>query len=105
MNLVPVNKLKKDDPLNMYSNPKIAQQIAFKILGPNAILYKSDKPDKKYKYFNPILNKYQYFGQMLFEDFTKHLDEDRRNRFLNRNKKWANADPYSPAFMAYYIIW
>jgi hypothetical protein len=105
MNLIPVNKLKKDDSLFEWSNPKIAQKKAFEILGKDAILYKSDKPDKKYKYYNPLLQKYQYFGQMNFQDFTKHLDEDRRNRFLNRNKKWANAEPYSPAFMAYYIIW
>ncbi len=105
MKLIPVNKLKKDDLLYQYSNPKIAQQKAFEILGPNVILYKSDNAQKKYKYFNPLLKKYQYFGQMKYEDFTKHQDEERKNRFLNRNKRWAEADIYSPAFMSYYILW
>ena len=46
-----------------------------------------------------------HFGQMGFEDGTKHRDPKRIKAFKNRNYKWASADLYTPAFLAYYLLW
>jgi hypothetical protein len=50
-------------------------------------------------------NKWIHFGQMFYEDFTKHNDQKRRENFLKRNYKWKNAPKYSPAYLAYHLLW
>ncbi len=37
-----------------------------------------------------------------YEDYTKHLDETRGQRFRNRNHRWKVAPKYSPAYLSYY---
>lgn len=46
-----------------------------------------------------------HFGLYPYEDFTKTKDKQKRDAFRSRNHKWANADKYSPAYMAYYLLW
>jgi hypothetical protein len=46
-----------------------------------------------------------HFGQMGYEDATKHYDLDRINRFKKRNWKWQNAPKYSPAYLSWYLLW
>jgi hypothetical protein len=59
--------------INTFSNPKIVFEKAKKFLGRNTITKLSDKESKKYMVFNPEANKWIYFfGQMGYEDFTKH---------------------------------
>ena len=58
--------------------------------------YKSDRPDKKY-YIITKSEKKIYFGAAGYSDFTKHKDEERRQRYINRHKKkgWlAHVDEY-----------
>jgi hypothetical protein len=50
-------------------------------------------------------NKWVHFGQIPFNDYTKHGDDDRRKRFRVRNSKWANAKKYSPAWLSYHLLW
>lgn len=88
-----------------YSNPDKAYKMAKKYFGENVIMDYSTKKDKKYMILNPDNCKWVHFGQMGFEDYTEHNDKERRKDFLNRNYKWANADKYTPAFMAYHILW
>ncbi len=90
--------------LIQYSNPVIAQHQAFKYLGREAVLHISTKPTKKYMIRSPE-GKWIHFGQMGAEDFTYHQDEARRQAFRTRNRKWAKADKWTPAYMAYYILW
>lgn len=90
--------------LTKYSNPVIAQHQAWKYLDRNAILHVSNKPTKKYMIEGPD-GKWIHFGQMGSEDYTYHQDEVRRQRFRTRNHKWAKADKWTPAYMAYYILW
>lgn len=103
--LTPANKIEKDDELYLYSNPKTAQKMAYKYLGKTAKLYKSTNPKKKYMILNPNNNKWVHFGQFGFEDATKHKDIIRIIKFKNRNKKWADAEPYTAAYLSYYLIW
>lgn len=68
-------------------------------------IYLSTRKDKKYVVLNPNNNKFVHFGQFGYQDFTKHNDLIRRDKFLKRNWKWADAEPYSPASLSYYLLW
>lgn len=96
-----------DDDIWTYSNPIIAQQTAFKIYGPSAILYRSKAKNKKYSIKHPNGNLVN-FGQMGYEDFTKHKNPIRRHNFLARSENikgnWRN-DGYSPNNLSRNILW
>jgi len=102
--LIPANKIEKDDEIYLYSNPITAQKMAYKYLGKTAILYKSTNHKKKYMILNPN-NKWIHFGQMNFEDATKHKDNIRIIKFKNRNRRWADSEPYTASFLSYFILW
>ena len=46
-----------------------------------------------------------HFGQMSYQDATKHHDKDRINRFKKRNWKWQTAPKYSPAWLSDWLLW
>jgi hypothetical protein len=96
------------EELLKYSNPKIAQKKAFQYLGKNAFLQPSKNNSKKYAIYNPIENKWVNFGQMGYEDFTKHKDPERRERYLKRatnmRGSWED-NKYSPNNLSLYITW
>ena len=108
-----INKLNKlvggyVDDINKWSDPKQAQRMAYKYLGPDAKIYKSDKKDKKYKIWDVENNKWVHFGQMGYEDFTKHKDPIRRRNYLTRTASmkgnWKE-NPYSPNNLSRNILW
>ena len=87
--------------INKYSNPSIVMKKA-KELHLNPIQL-STRKDKKYMVSDG--KKLIHFGQMGYEDYTKHNDENRRELFRKRNHKWATAEKYSPAWLSYYLLW
>jgi hypothetical protein len=88
--------------IQKFSNP---QEVYNKGRQYGLTVYLSQNKNKKYAIINPTTNKVVNFGQMGMEDYTKHLDEKRRANFLQRNKKWADAEPYTPAWLSYYLLW
>ena len=46
-----------------------------------------------------------HFGSIIHEDYTKHKDKQRRDNFRNRNRRWKDADKYTPAHLSYYLLW
>jgi hypothetical protein len=97
----------QDDDIWMYSNPREAQEKAFKIYGKDATLYRSKAKNKKYSILNPqgkIIN----FGQMGYEDFTKHKNSIRRHNYLTRTSgmkgNWKD-DGYSANNLSRNILW
>ena len=91
----------KIDELKKFSDP---EEVVYKAqqMGLNPI-YESSRKDKKYMVFNN--EKMIHFGQMGFEDYTKHHDKTRRDRFRRRNHKWATAPRYSPSFLSWNLLW
>jgi hypothetical protein len=87
--------------LRLYSDPDIVAQKAQQ-LGLNPV-HESSRKDKKYMVFDG--HKMVHFGQIPYEDYTKHGDKARRDRFRKRNHRWANAPKYSPAFLSYTLLW
>lgn len=100
------NKTRKN--LNKYSDPITAQRMAFKYLGKTAKIYPSNRPEKKYQIFDPKNNKWIHFGQIGYEDYTKHLDKKRRKNYLNRTKymrgNWKD-NKYSANNLSRNILW
>ena len=100
--------MNKEKEILKYSNPKTVLRNAKKYLGNDVKIYLSSKPEKKYMVFNPDKNNWVHFGQMGYEDFTKHLNPIRRNSYLQRTAfmkgNWKN-DKYSPNNLSRNILW
>ena len=93
-----LNKLKE---LRNFSDPDYVMNKA-KMMGLNPV-HESSRKDKKYMVFDG--NKMVHFGQMGYEDATKHNDLDRINRFKKRNWKWQNSSKYSPSYLSWFLLW
>ena len=102
------NKISEYDEVYKWSNPKRVQELAKKYLGEGATIFRSIKKDKKYMVYNPNTEKWVHFGQLGYEDFTKHKDEKRRKNYLTRtaNMKgnWKN-DRYSANNLSRNLLW
>jgi len=94
--------------IKLYSNPRQAQRMAHKYLGKTAKLYPARNPAKKYSIFDPKNEKWVNFGQMGYEDFTKHHDKNRRKNYLTRTKymrgDW-KGNRYSANNLSRNILW
>lgn len=94
--------------LRKYSNPRQAQIMAYKYLGKTAKLYPASNIHKKYKIYDKKHNKWVNFGQIGYEDFTKHKDKTRRKNYLTRTKymrgNWKK-NPYSANNLSRNILW
>ena len=71
--------------------------------------YPSDKPEKKY-YIITKDNKRVYFGAAGMSDFTKHKDEDRKNRYIkrhenNESKFWNKSGIDTASFWSRFLLW
>jgi hypothetical protein len=92
----------------LYSNPRTAQSKAYKYLGRTAKLYPGTAASKKYSIYDKKNNRWVNFGQMGYEDYTKHHDKARRKNYLTRSGKikgeW-NSNRYSANNLARHILW
>ena len=48
-------------------------------------------------------HKWFHFGSTM-EDYTFHKDLQRRLKFQTRNRRWSDANIYTPAHASYYFI-
>jgi len=94
--------------LKKYSNPIVAQKMAYKYLGKNAKLYPAKNPQKKYSIYDPNNQKWIEFGQIGYENFTKHKDKSRRKNYLTRTASmkgnWKK-NKYSRNNLSRRILW
>jgi hypothetical protein len=92
--------------LSKYSNHIQAQKMAYKYLGKTAKLYPATNSQKKYAIWHD--GKWINFGQMGYEDYTKHHNKTRRKNYLTRSGKirgnWKQ-DKYSPNNLSRNILW
>jgi hypothetical protein len=90
-----------------YSNPAEVNRKAVKYLGKKVRVMRSSKKDKKYMIVTPE-GRTVHFGQMGYEDFTKHKNKTRRKNYLTRSGKikgdWAK-DKYSANNLARHLLW
>ena len=71
-------------------------------------LFISNRKNKKYMILNPSTNKFVHFGSLAYEDFTKHQDLQRQQKYIIRamNIKgiW-KYDKYSPNNLSMFLLW
>ena len=88
------------------SNPDIVHQKFVEYgLDRCATLGMSLNKNKKYVVQLKSDGKKIHFGDIRYQDYSFHLDEDRRNNFKSRNYKWAYADVFTPRWLSYYLLW
>ena len=87
-----------------YSDPRRVKILAKQFLGDDVPLYVSTRKNKKYMIRDPN-GKMIHFGEMGYEDFSKHMDLDRRKSFVSRNAKWAKQDKYTAGWLSYNLLW
>jgi len=91
--------------LEKYSNFQKVNSLAIKKY--NRPVYISTRKNKKYMIIDDN-NKMIHFGQLGYEDYTKHNDKDRRERYLKRALKikgnWQN-NPFSPNNLSINLLW
>ena len=91
-----------------YSSPLKAQKMAYNYLGKTAKIYPANRPEKKYKIYDPKNEKWINFGQLGYEDYTKHKDKKRRKSYLTRTAKikgdW-KSNKYSANNLSRNILW
>jgi hypothetical protein len=101
-------KQKFTKKLLKYSNPRKAQQMAYKYLGKTAKLYPGRNSEKKYSIFDKKNEKWVNFGQIGYEDYTKHKDKKRRKSYLTRSRgmlgNWKK-NKYSANNLSIHILW
>ncbi len=106
-NLQPFVSKEKKERIEKYSNPTEVFKKAKKYLGKDVDIQISGRKDKKYMVKDPD-GKSVHFGQMGYEDFTKHKNRERRERYLKRATKikgdW-NKTKYSPNNLSIHILW
>jgi hypothetical protein len=100
--------------LEDFTNPEIVQEKAFEYLGNDAYIYPSSRKTKKYMILAPeridskgkhYNSEWIHFGEMGMTDYTKHMDDKRLKNFKNRNRRWAQAEVFTPAWLSYYLLW
>jgi hypothetical protein len=95
----------KYNELIKYSNPARVYENMRDYL--NVPIYISDKPTKKYMVKKPD-GSWVHFGEMGYQDFTKHQDRARQDRYFKRamniKGNWFD-DPYSANNMAINLLW
>jgi len=94
--------------LYRYSDPIQAQKMAYRYLGKTAKLYPSTNPQKKYDIFDPKNKHWVHFGQIGYEDYTKHKNKARRKNYLTRSGRirgdWKK-NRYSANNLSRRILW
>ena len=91
-----------------FSNPATVRKKARSYLGKTAKIHLSSKPEKKYMVQVPGTKRWVHFGQMKYEDYTKHRDTKRRRsyriRASNIKGDWKKTK-YSPNNLAIHLLW
>jgi len=90
-----------------YSDIKRVEKNARRYFGKKVPIYLSSRKDKKFSVERPD-GKMVSFGQQGYEDFTKHQDKERQQRYLARALKikgdWRD-DPFSPNNLSIHLLW
>lgn len=98
----------KEKLLYEVSDPKVVKIKLSKWLNQEVDLLLSPIKNKKYRIWDSRNNRYVDFGDIRHEDFTKHKDKDRRERYLQRatkiKGKW-KSNPFSANNLAINGLW
>lgn len=89
----------------MESNWERIKMNVRKYLGKDIEVKPSTRKNKKVMVLNPATNKWIHFGEKGYIDYTASQDINKLMLFRKRNDKWKNASKWSPAYLAWWILW
>ena len=96
----------KSDPIWNFSDPKLVQEVANAYFRDPITIYRSNSKNKKYMIF--VDQKWIHFGQMGYEDYTKHKNKERLQSYLaratNMRGNWKD-DKFSPNNLSIHLLW
>lgn len=92
----------KEKFIRLFSDPEKVQQKANKF---GLDIKLSTRKNKKYMFLHPETKRWIHFGDLNYEDYTKHMNENRRRLFSIRNRDWENAERYSPRWASWNLTW
>lgn len=102
-----IPNIPKSNEIWKWSNPTTVRKMADEYLGKDVPVYLSNKKDKKYMVQDPD-GKWIHFGQLKYEDFTKHQNPIRRKNYLTRTSgirgDW-KSNKYSANSLSRNILW
>jgi len=97
----------KYDEVKKYSNPAQVRKKAVAHGYDPSRLFISPLPHKKYMILTPE-GRRVHFGQIPYEDYTKHKDDTRRENYLRRSAgtrgDWKN-NRYAPNTLSRTLLW
>lgn len=102
-----MNLESKRNQIKNVSNPYLVNQKAKMLLKDDYVIDISTRVNKKYMIKGIFTkNKWVHFGDSRYEDYTKHQDDERKNKFKLRNSHWLKGyEKYSPAWFSYNLLW
>jgi hypothetical protein len=107
LNAYLIPKVPKTNEIWKWSNPIEVRKQADTYLGKDIPIYISTSPKKKYMVQDPH-GKWVHFGQLSYEDYTKHRDDKRRHNYLTRTANirgnWKD-NKYSANNLSRNILW
>jgi hypothetical protein len=90
------------------SNPIMVLKKARELFGEDTDIGFSTDSKKKYMIYDPNAKVWVHFGDINYQDYTKHQDDIRRNNYLIRSGNikgdWKD-NPYSPNNLARNLLW
>jgi len=105
--LIQANKIPTNNIIWKYSDPKKSQKLAYKYFGKKATIYRSTRKNKKYM-IKDDKGHFVHFGQIPYEDFTRHKNLSRRHNYLTRSGRirgnWRKKK-YSANNLSRKILW
>lgn len=99
--------MSKQERIYDVSNPEVVYNNAMVMFDgfDNFELELSTRQNKKYMIRGDFSNgRWIHFGDVRYQDYTKHNDDERRRRFLTRNAHW-NRKKFTPAYFSYHLLW
>ena len=89
------------------SNPFLVYQKAKLLLNDDFVIDISTRVNKKYMIKSKFTkNKWVHFGDIRYMDYTKHQNDEKKNRFKLRNSHWlSDYEKYSPSWFSYNLLW
>jgi len=65
----------------------------------------SKRKNKKWMVLDPYRARWIHFGDKRYEDYTFHQDEERRDKYHSRMRRFKDAYKYSPGYLSLVLLW
>ena len=68
-------------------------------------IFPSKRKNKKWMVLDPNTARWIHIGDRRYEDYTVHQDEERRDKYHSRMRRFKGAYKYSPGYLSLVLLW